>query len=88
MTDSRKSEPSVLFAAIQFLQILLTVSGVLRPDQDFQQIVEAPIDPFAEHEAVIAREFAGVIATPQDQVIRLGNDNQLLVPFKICHIRS
>jgi hypothetical protein len=42
----------------------------------------------AQHEAVIAREFAGVIATPQDQVIRLGNDNQLLVPFKVCHIRS
>ena len=64
----------------------MTLLGVLRPDQDFQQIVEAPLDPLAQHEAVVTGEFAGMVAGPQDQVIRLGDDDGFFIPFKVRHI--
>lgn len=34
---------------------------------------------------MIARELAGVIARPQDQVIRLGDDNQSLGSLAVGH---
>ena len=46
-----------------------------------QQVVEVAFNAFAQHEAVIAGEFARVVARPQDQVIRLRDDHQFFVPF-------
>ena len=40
------------------------------------------IDPFAQHEAVIAGKLARVVAGPENQVIRLGDHNQFLI---FCH---
>ena len=67
----------------QFLPLL----GILRPDEDFQQIVQIPFDPFPQHEAVVPRELPRVIARPQNQVIRLRDDYQFLYPFSLCHVR-
>jgi len=33
------------------------LSGVLRPDEDFQQIVEVSLVPFAQHKTVVPGEF-------------------------------
>ena len=66
---------------VGLLQQFLALPGVLGPDQDFQQVVEVPFDAFAQHEAVVAGEFAGVIARPQDQVIRLRDDDQFFMCF-------
>ena len=51
----------------------------VRPDQYFQQFVEIPLNPFAQHEAVIAGKLAGVVARPQDQVIRLRDNRKFFV---------
>jgi hypothetical protein len=45
-------------------------------------------DAFAQDEAVIAGEFAGVIATPQDQIVGLGDDRQFLIVLSVSHHRS
>jgi hypothetical protein len=50
-------------------------------DQGFQQAVEVALDPFAQHEAVVAREPTRVVARPEDQVVRLGDYDQFLVFF-------
>jgi hypothetical protein len=62
------------------------LASVLGPDEDFQQVVQVALDALARHKAMIAREFAGVIATPQDQVIRLGDDHQFFAPFAVGHV--
>ena len=72
---------------VGLLQQGLPLPGVLGPDQDFQQVVQVPFDPFAQHEAVVAGEFARVVARPQDQVIRLRDDDQFFVSFQVGHIR-
>jgi hypothetical protein len=71
---------------VGFLQQLLTLAGVPGPNEDFQQVVQVAFDAFTQHEAVIPREFAGVITSPQNQVIRFRDDDQFLVPFKVCHV--
>ena len=68
------------------LQQFLAQLGVLGPNEDFQQIIEISFDAFAQDETVIAGEFAGMVAGPQDQVIRLGDDDQFFVPFKVRNI--
>ena len=47
---------------------------------------DLPLDALARHEAVISWEAAGMMAGPQDQVIRLGDDDQFFVTFKVRHI--
>jgi hypothetical protein len=59
--------------------------GIFGQDQCLQQIVQIPLNPFAQHEAVVAREFTRVIARPQNQVIRLGDDDQFLGLFPVSH---
>jgi hypothetical protein len=59
---------------------------VLGPNQHFQHFVEVPFDPFAQHETMIAREFAGVVARPQDQIVSLRHNDQFLMPFQVCHV--
>jgi hypothetical protein len=71
---------------IGLLKQLLTVSGVFRPDEDFQQVVQVPFDAFAQHKTVVAGEFARVIARPQNQIVSLRDDDQLFMTFTICHI--
>ena len=64
---------------VGLLQQFLPLPGVLGPDQDFQQVVQVSFDAFAQHEAVVPGEFAGVIARPQDQVIGLRDDDQFFI---------
>jgi hypothetical protein len=66
---------------------VIGLAAVLGPDEDFQPVVQAALDALAQHKPMIAREFAGVIATPHDQVIRLGDDHQFFVPFAVVHVR-
>jgi DNA-3-methyladenine glycosylase I len=40
-----------------------------------QKIIQVSLDAFAQHEAVIARKLAGVMAGPQDQVVGLRDDH-------------
>jgi hypothetical protein len=47
---------------------------------------DLPLDALARHEAVISWEAAGMMAGPQDQVIRLGDDDGFFIPFKVRHI--
>jgi hypothetical protein len=65
---------------------VIGLAGVLGPDEDFQQVVQVALDALAQHKAMIAREFAGVIAGPQDEVIRFGDDHQFLAPFAVGHV--
>jgi hypothetical protein len=46
-------------------------------DQRFQQVVEVSLNTFVQNEAVLAGKTAGVLATPQNQVIGLGDDGQV-----------
>jgi hypothetical protein len=70
---------------ISLLQQLLPLAFVFGPDQVFQQIVEVPLNAFAEHKTMVAGEFPGVIARPQNQVIRLRDDNQFLMVVSKSH---
>jgi len=47
-------------------------------DQCFQQIVKIALDPFSQNETVISGKAAGVMTTPQNQVVGFGDDGQLL----------
>jgi hypothetical protein len=53
-----------------------------------QNVVEISFDPFAQDEAVVSREFACVIATPQDQVIGFRDDRQFNRSFALGHATS
>jgi hypothetical protein len=64
------------------------LSSVLGPNQRPQQVVQVPLDAFAQHEAVMAGQGAGMTAGPQDQVIRLGEDDPFLVVLLYSHYRS
>jgi hypothetical protein len=44
-------------------------SCVLGPNQGFQQVLQVWFDAFTEYKTMVAREFARVIATPQDQIM-------------------
>ncbi len=66
---------------VRFLQKPLAVLGVLGGDQRFEQPIEFSFDPFAQDEAVVAGEFAGVVAGPENQIVSLGDDDQFLVFF-------
>jgi len=44
----------------------LKTEGVLLSDQDFQQVIQVPLDVFAQYEAVVAGKLARVIATPEN----------------------
>jgi hypothetical protein len=59
----------------------LAVLRVLGSDQRFQQVVEVSLDPFAEHEAVVAGELTRVVAGLENQVVSLGDHDQFLVFF-------
>ena len=74
-------EPEDLQRQVGVFQQPLAVLGVLGGDQGFQQVVEVPLDPLAQHEAVVAGELAGVVAGPEDQVVSLGDHDQFLVFF-------
>ena len=71
---------------VGLLQQGLPLPIVLRSDQDFQQVVEIAFNPLAQHGAVVARKLVRVLARPQDQVIRLRDDNQFFVPFQVSHV--
>ena len=59
----------------------MAVLGVLGGDECLQQVVEVSLDPLAEHEPVVAGEFAGVVARPEKQVVSFGDHDQFLVFF-------
>jgi len=42
----------------------------------------------AQHEAVIAGKFAGVVAGPQNQIVSFGDDGQFLVFLSVGHHRT
>ena len=73
---------------IGLLQQFLAVSRVLRPDQDFQQVVKVPFNSFPQHKTVVAGKFTCVIARPQDQVIGLGDNDQFFVSLAFSHVNS
>jgi hypothetical protein len=50
------------------------------------RISSVPLDPLAQHEAMVPWELARVMARPQDQVIRLRDDDQFFMPFKVGHV--
>jgi hypothetical protein len=50
---------------IGLLQQGLSLPSVLGPDQGFQQIVQVAFDAFAQHEAMVAGKFAGMVARPE-----------------------
>ena len=52
---------------------------VLRSDQGLEQRVEVPLDPLAQHKAVVAGKAARVVAGPENQVIGLGDNRQFLL---------
>ena len=64
---------------VRFFEQSLAVLGVLGGDQRFEQPVEVPLNPLAEHEAVVAGKLTRVVAGPEDQVVGLGDDDQFLV---------
>ena len=80
MTDAELSE-SIYWEAEQYIPL----AGVLGPDQRLQQLVEIALDAFAQDEAMLAREFAGVVTTPQDQVVGLGDDHHFLMVAATRH---
>ena len=45
-------------------------------NQRLQQIVQVAFQTFAEYEAMLARQAAGVVATPLNQVVDLGENDQ------------
>jgi hypothetical protein len=53
-------EAGYLQNQIRLLQQFLAVSGVFRPNQDFQQVIQISFDPLSQQEAVISGEFAGM----------------------------
>src|ERR1022692_2099845 len=73
---------------VRFFQQGLALLGVLGLDQCLQQVIEIAFDAFAQHEAMVAGEFASVIAGPKDQVVGLGDDGEFLVVLSISHHRS
>jgi hypothetical protein len=77
-----------LQAQARLLRERLSVAGGAPLHQCLRQVVQAPLDPLAEHEAVIAAELAGMTAGPNDQVIRLGDDDQFLVVLLYSYYRS
>ena len=74
-------EPQDLQREVGFLQQLLAVLRVFGSYQGLQQVLEVPLNPLAQDEAVVAREFARVVTRPEDQVICLGDHDQFLVFF-------
>ena len=48
-------------------------SLILGPNQHLQQFVKCAFQAFAEYETMISRKAAGVVATPEDQVVGLGD---------------
>jgi hypothetical protein len=56
----------------------LAALGVFGLNQRFQQIIEVSLDPLAQNEMVVAKEFAGVVAGPENQVISLRDYGQFL----------
>ena len=55
-------EPKDFQHKVGLVQQLLAGSAVFRPNQDFQQIVQVPLNPFAQHETVVAGELTRVVA--------------------------
>ena len=49
--------------------------SVLGTNQRFQQVVQVPLDAFAQHKAMIARKLARVMTGPENQVVGLGDDD-------------
>ena len=74
-------EPEDLEFQVCFFEQLLAILCVLGGDQRFEQSVQVSFDPFAQNEAVIARELTGVISRPENQVVSLGDHDQFLVFF-------
>ena len=74
-------EPEDFQCQVGFFQQPLAVLGVLGADQRFQQVVQVPLDPLAQHETVVAGKLAGVVAGPENQVVSLGDHDQFLVFF-------
>jgi hypothetical protein len=70
------------------LQQGMTLLRVLGLDQSLQQVVEVAFDAFTQHEAVISWELARVLATPQDQVVGLGDDDQVICSSVVGDKRS
>jgi len=73
-------EPEDLERQVGLLEQALPGLVVLRSDQGLEQIAEVAFDALAQHETVVAREPARVVAGPENQVVRLGNNRQFL-PF-------
>jgi hypothetical protein len=59
----------------------MAILRVLGGDQCFAQPVEVQLDPLARDETVVAGELARVVAGPENQVVSLGDHDQLLVFF-------
>jgi hypothetical protein len=77
-----------LQAQARLLRERPSVAGGAPLHQRLKQVVQVRLDALIQHEAVVAGELAGMTAGPQDQVIRLGEDDQFLVVLRYSHYRS
>jgi len=60
---------------VGLLQQFLAWLAVLGPSQRLQQVVEVALNAFTEDKAVMARELAGVVTGPEDEVVGLRDDH-------------
>ena len=46
---------------------------------NWEFVLQIPLDPFSQHESMLSRKPARVVATLQDQVVGLGDDDQFFL---------
>ena len=68
---------------VGFVQQRLTFPAVFGLNQRLQQLVERPLQAFAKNKTMLPWKTAGVVATPQDQVVGLGDDDQFVLLFYV-----
>jgi hypothetical protein len=59
--------------------------SIQRKRYRFEQLVKFSLDPFSQHKTMLSREPTRVVATPQNQVVRLGDDYEF---FLFLHAAS
>ena len=64
---------------VRFVQERRSFPAVFGLNQSFQKVVERAFQAFAQHKPMLSWKLAGVIATPQNQVVGLGDDDQFVL---------
>ena len=61
---------------VGFIQQWGSFSAVFGSNQRFQQIVKCPFQPLSQNKTMLSRKPTRVVATPQNQVVGFGDDDQ------------